>query len=63
MCLPYPCILAQEMLFDEHSESLMFETERLTQDTPLMHPIVVSEIAKSQAYSKFFNLRHLTQFA
>lgn len=44
MSLPFPCALAQNMLFDEISAVQTFEQEQLQTNGILMHPIVVSSI-------------------
>lgn len=42
--LPYPCKLAQDMMFDEASEKQAFETKQLSSKTTLQHPIIVTQI-------------------
>lgn len=44
LALPYPCKLAQDMLFDEVQAVKHFEKQCLVAGEALMHPIVVSEI-------------------
>ena len=52
MSLPYPCKIAEEMLFDETNETKRFEKEMLTTRlnsdqntwrTPLAHPLIITE--------------------
>lgn len=45
LTLPYPCKLAESMMFDEMSESRGFEQSQLAlNNTVLMHPIIVSQV-------------------
>lgn len=46
--LPYPCKLAQDMMFDEASEKQAFETKQLASKTSLQHPIIVTQITDKQ---------------
>lgn len=44
LTLPYPCKLAESMMFDEQAESRGFEQTQLSSGSTLMHPIIVSDI-------------------
>lgn len=62
--LPYPCKLAQDMMFDEPSEKAAFETQQLASKDPLPHPIIVSQINdKKLHYTKLTTLSTLLQEA
>jgi hypothetical protein len=49
LTLPYPCKLAEDMMFDEYSESIGFEQTQLTSSSILMHPIIVSTVVDPKA--------------
>lgn len=64
LCLPYPCQLAQDMLFDEHNETLQFELKQLSSRSTIMHPIMASQITEPKLrYTVISNLKDLTEKA
>lgn len=44
LTLPFPCKLANDMLFDEFAEGRGFEKAQLSSDQIIMHPVVISSI-------------------
>lgn len=50
--LPYPCKLAQDMMFDEPSDKAYFEGQALTSKGTLHHPIIVTQIKDKQLIYK-----------
>lgn len=57
LTLPYPCKLAESMMFDEVSEVKIFEKSQLqSKDSILMHPIIVSEISDKKVSAALTNL-------
>jgi len=57
LTLPYPCKLAEKMMFDEKAESKGFEKKELAlKDAVLLHPIIVSEIKDAKIDSECFTL-------
>jgi hypothetical protein len=52
LILPNSCKLVNETLFDEISESKIFELNQLLQKETLMHPIIVSRITDGAILNK-----------
>ena len=44
LTLPYPCKLAEDMLFDDIAQKSQFEVQQLTKNSILQHPIIISQI-------------------
>lgn len=64
LTLPYPCKLAQDMMFDEFSAKNEFEVKSLTQSGTVMHPIVVSRITdKDLSWKPITDLTRLNEDA
>ena len=51
MCLPYPCKLAEEMVFDEFTATREYEQDQLVtpiDGQPLEHPVIVTQVASKK---------------
>lgn len=60
LSLPYPCKLAESMLFDEISETKVFEAAQMSKkDGILMHPIIVSQVKDAKLSSTIMNLNDI----
>ena len=64
LTLPYPCKLAESMMFDEVSESKIFETQQLAmKDKILMHPIIVTHVNDKKLTSTVTDLADIKDAA
>lgn len=60
LALPYPCKLAEDMLFDEISNARAFELSEIAQkDKILMHAIVITQIKDASVTPVISNLNDI----